>query len=308
MTRPARIALTSVIPAMTWVLSACGRPVLSVDDAVMFGDTLRLVAFVEREPMLGFRSSVKDCDVRFYVDGREIGEDDTNADGRASVKYDGPTDAETFEARAVLAGRKLRAAGSIHRWDEDRTIVAVDIDDTIAETEYTELIFEDADDSDPVHDSQETLRHIANDYHIVYVTARPRFLLDKTLDWLKEKKYPAGPVITVRGLRQMLRPGKSKRAVLHELRKRWSNLSIGIGNNAGDAYAYGANKMLCLIIPSADEDDDDFGRHAVLLRDWDAVAEVFEQNRDIFSDPKKLSRAVRGKRMLTLPLRRWEEK
>lgn len=304
---PARVSGTILFSQVALLLGACGGPVLSVDDAVILDDTLRLVAYVEREPVLGLRNSVEDCKVRFYIDGHEIDDDDTDEHGRASVKYKRPTGAEWFEARAVLSGQGLAAKGSIYRWDENRTIIAVDIDDTIADTKRKQLIFKDEDKSKPVHDSRKSLGRLAIDYHIVYLTARPRFLLEKTREWLREEKYPAGPVIPAPGLRQTARPGKFKRHMLDELRERWPNLLIGIGNNKGDAKAYGANEMLCLIIPPDDEEDDEFGHHAVVLDDWDAVAEVFVANRDVFSDPTTLSRAIRGREMLRLPLVKWNK-
>lgn len=296
---PLTIALT---------VAGCAPPVLSVDDAVTMGGDLRLVAFVEREPILGLRRDVEDVAVRFHLGGREVGDDDTDGDGRASVKCKLRADAvETFEARVTVDGRELRAVGTIHRWDSERTIIAVDIDDTIAETEYRQLILKDRDKkSDPVDDSRKTLRRLSDDYHIVYVTARPRFLLEKTRRWLKDEKFPLGPVETARGLRQTLRPTRHKTEVLEDLRDRWPNLLIGIGNNAGDAAAYGANKMLCLIVPPDRKDIDKIGRHAVILRDWDAVADVFEANRDILTDRKELKRAVKGKRLLALPAWRWD--
>jgi len=300
-----------ILAGIPWLvaLAGCGGPVVSVDDAVMFGDKLRLVAYVEKEPVLGLRRNVEDVEVRFYLNGRAVGDDDTDDDGRASIRIKhAPAGIGAFEARALVGGHDLRATAAVYRWHKDRTIIAVDIDDTIAETEYRQLILKDRDKkSDPVDDSRKTLSRLARDYHIVYVTARPRFLLEKTRRWLADERFPSGPVVTARGLRQTIRPARHKTKMLRDLRDRWPNLLIGIGNNAADAEAYGANRMLCLIVPPKGDAVDDIGRHAVVLRDWDAVADVFEQNRGVLTDPHEVARAVKGKRMLKLPLMRWED-
>ncbi len=298
----------AILVCLTASLPGCKPPILSVDDAVTLGDKLRIVAYVEKEPVLGLRRDVEKVRVDFYLNGASVGDDKTDGDGRADVKCRLPNESvSSFEARAVVDGVELRAQGAIHRWTRDRTIIAVDIDETISKTEYRPLILEDRDKkSDPVHDSRKTLRKLSADYHIVYVTARPRFLLDKTRRWLSDEKFPRGPVVTARGLRQWMRPRQHKTRALEDLRDDWPNLLIGIGNNANDAAAYGANKMLALIIPPDRKDIGDIGRHAIILRDWDAVADVFEANREVFGDRKQLERAVKGKRLLSLPVWRWD--
>jgi phosphatidate phosphatase PAH1 len=76
-------------------------------------------------------------------------------------------------------------------------IVACDIDSTISETSLNALFFDDIDStSRPIEGSVEVLREIARDYQIMYLTARPRFTLEKTRSWLDAHGYPREPVIT----------------------------------------------------------------------------------------------------------------
>lgn len=282
-------------------------PILSVDDVVVMpGEKTRLVAYVEREPVLGLRKDVEDVTVRFFVGGNEIGHDETDDDGRASVKCELQPGTGRYEARAVVDRRTLGAEGRVFTWDEDRVIIAVDVDDTIARTDYTELIFNE-DEIDALKRSAKTLGTLAADYHLVYLTARPRFLLDKTRAWLHEKDFPAGPVITAKGLRQSARQERFKRKRLKALRKQWPTLLIGIGNKDSDAEAYGAGGILSIMLEQ-DDKKGDFGRHSIVLHKWKAVAHFFEANRATLTDADKLKEVIKGERMLLQPVRRWKER
>ncbi|UCG32221.1 MAG: hypothetical protein JSU68_11200 [Phycisphaerales bacterium] len=297
-----------------WILGSalvpgCGPAILSADDALARegNSKVRLMAYVEQEPVLGLRRDVEDVRVRFYVDGREVGDDETDRDGRADDKCRLPDGtARRFEARARVEGRDLRSRGNIYTWRRNRTIIAVDVDNTLAETEYKELILEDEDDeSDPLKRSRKVLNRLAEEYQILYLTARPRFLLDKTREWLDEEDFPPGPVVTAKGIRQAARPEEFKRKSLEKLRDDWPNLLIGIGDKASDAEAYGANKMLAVIVGKDLEPG--IGPHAVVLRDWKRVDWFFEANRAVLSNPEELKDLIDDHGMLQVPLYPWRD-
>ncbi len=297
-------------PHFAWAclaLTACHAPVLSVDDAaVRPGAETRLSAYVERESLPWLRQDLKGTPVRFRVDGRDLGDDRTDDDGRASVERKLPPGAEWYEARATVNGRQLYAFGRLFTWDDRRVILAVDIDHTIERTEYRSLLVDKGEDeSDPLKRSADTLRALAGDFHILYLTGRPRFLLEKTRQWLKDKEFPDGPVLTAKGVRDMFRPGLFKAAELRRLRDAWPNLLIGIGDKASDADAYGSNDMLSLIV--SPRPDRDFPPHAIVLRDWKTLGKFFAQNREILIDPERLKQAIRGEVMLRRPLPRYRK-
>ena len=281
---------------------------MSVDDALVRRgrDKARLVAYVEQEPVLGLRRDLEDVRVRFYVEGREVGHDRTDRDGRARKKCRLPSGgADEFEARAAVDGRRLHSRGAVYTWRRYRTIVVVDVDHTLAETEYTELILEEEDEeSDPLKRSRRVLNRLGRDYQILYLTARPRFLLEKTRAWLEENEYPPGPVVTAKGLRQSAGAGEFKRKALEELREAWPNLLIGIGDNASDAAAYGATKMLTLIVGR--EPEPGIGPHAIMLRDWKRVGQFFEANQDLLGNPEELEELIDEKGLLLVPLYPWQ--
>jgi hypothetical protein len=186
-------------------------------------------------------------------------------------------------------------------------IIAVDIDHTIARTDYKDLLrMNSADESEPVEQSAETLNMLARDFHIVYLTGRPRFLIDKTRVWLRERGYPAGPVITSVRVRDMANPGAFKMRKLSVLRKSWPNLLIGIGNRAADAEAYGANDMLSVVVPS--NPGVSAGLHAVVLLNWKAVDAFFAANREVLADAARLKEAIAGRETLLRTLDQYQKR
>jgi hypothetical protein len=293
--------------AVLLLCTACRAPILSVDDAVIMGDRKsRLAAFVEREAGGLIRKDVEGATVRFYVGEDEIGREKTDEDGRARIDRRLPPNTRQYDARSVVAGAELQSAGRVFEWDERRVVIAVDIDHTIERTEYKELLSDEEDGSDPVKRSVETLNNLARDFHIVYLTGRPRFLLEKTRAWLREREFPEGPIVTAKGLGDALRPGEFKRKQLEDMRDHWPTLLIGIGDKATDADAYGANKMLALAVPPK-KSREAFGPHTIVLRDWKALAQFFDANRAALTDPKALKDALDGKLVLKRPVERYKK-
>lgn len=292
-------------PLILGVLAAagCKAPVLTVDDAVVLpGEKTRLVACVEREPVLGLCKDVEHVRVHFDVGESEIGAAKTDGEGVAEVKHKLLPGTDNYEARVLVDGRELRTLGHVFTWDKDRVIIAVDIDHTIGQTDYEGLLgsASSEDDSDPIKHSVETLKALASDFQIVYLTGRPRFLIDKTRIWLRQQGFPAGPVITSVRVRDLVNPSEFKRQKLHDLRKSWPKLLIGIGNQPGDAEAYGANEMLTLVLPSKPEQS--FGPHAIVFRNWKQVRKFFEANRAVLTNADALHDVIEGKESLLLPV------
>jgi len=297
-----------VAGAVLAACSGCGPAVLSVSDAIVSaGEPVRLTAFVYRDTIRGVGRDIEGVQVRFSVDGRPAGSARTDDDGWTSVQWALPTGgASRFGATAIVDGRTIRAGGAIYTWDKDRIILAVDVDGTLAETDYDDLILGRRDvESQPLPHAQQTLEKLSADFHILYLTARPHYYVQKTRRWLKDCGFPGGPVFTAPRLRDTIRHTRFKRRMLATLRKDWPNLLIGIGNKAADAEAYGPNGMLSLIVRRAA--DEDLGPHAIVLQDWPAVSRFFDANADVLCDPRELTRATRGEIMLLRPVVAWQQ-
>ncbi|HUW83161.1 MAG TPA: hypothetical protein VMZ31_10230 [Phycisphaerae bacterium] len=291
------------------VFGGCGPAVLSVSDAIVSpGEPVRLTAFVYRDTIRGVGRDIEGVQVRFRVDGSPARSARTDDDGWTSVQWALPSGgASRFEATALVDGRTTQAGGAIYTWDKERIILAVDVDGTLAQTDYDDLILGRRDaGSQPLPDAQQTLDQLSADFHILYLTARPQYYVEKTRRWLKDCGFPTGPVFTAPRLRDTIRHTRFKRRMLATLRKDWPNLLIGIGNKAADAEAYGASGMLSLIVRRVP--DKDLGPHAIMLADWPAVSRFFDANAEVLHDPRELTRATRGEIMLLRPVVAWQEK
>jgi hypothetical protein len=294
----------ALAPLAAMLLAACATPLLAVEDVMMFEDgRTRFVAFVEQERGWMLRG-VSDVDVHFIVDGQEVATARSDERGFAVVVADVSGKPEKFEAAATLDGQSFRSQGNLVHWRSDRVIVACDIDSTISETSLQALFFEDTDqESEPIAGSPETLHEIARDYEIMYLTARPRFTLEKTRRWLESHGYPRAPVITSLTVGDALAHTRYKTRAIRSLRRHYENLLIGIGNTSIDSESYGANGMLTLLVRPGG--DFTFGRHAIEFHDWEQIRNFFHANRELLRDPERLRAAVRGEEMMLIPTMRW---
>ncbi len=287
----------------------CGQPILTVDDAVAIGgEPVPLVAYAEREHFLGLRSDLEEINVTFLLDGQVVGQGVAGDQSHTSVVVKMPQPSpDHFQARARMFGKTFEDTGRIFHWRNDRNILVVDIDNTISHTDYKNLVLaEVVTVSPPIPGSREVLTRLAADYYILYLTARPRFLLKKTRSWLEQHDYPDGPIIAAPRLRDAIRSMKYKYQALEALQKRCPRLLIGIGNRDGDVAAYGANRMLPLMVN--DGDNQEARVHypwVVWLHDWQDIGRFFDANSDLLSDADALRRFVRDGGMLKQPYVPW---
>jgi hypothetical protein len=240
--------------------------------------------------------------VAFLVDGRKIGENTADDEGCVAVMTDSLEGTPvTFVARAQIGDKTLEATGRVFHWQRGRVIIAVDIDHTISQTNYRKLVLKErVDISPPIAGARETLDDLAKDYYILYLTARPRFLIEKTRDWLAHYNFPPGPVVAAPRVRDAMRQLQFKQKKLHELRLRWPALLIGVGNHASDIEAYASSRMLPVIVYNGGEE-----KHysdAVVLQDWQSVHQFFDANTQTLTSPAKLEKVIDGQIMILQPL------
>ena len=297
MSPPARLlSLALLLP-----LAGCGRIVVTAQDCIVGPDgRAELTAFVEREPFQGIRRSVNTARVDFTLDGRPVGTVTTTGDGRAVLTVDLPPGVADFDVRARYKGHDLRDRGRAFRWDPTRTAVAVDIDDTLSHTDYAVLLFREEDDrSDPLRGSRAAMNTLALDFHIVYLTGRTRFLADKTRHWLESRGYPPGPIVTAPRIRDTILQPFFKRQALTELRARWPNLLIGIGDRWVDTFAYEPNGLLTLLVDGDDETTPD--RAVFRFARWRRIAEFCRLNRSMLNPADVLHTALDARANFLLP-------
>ena len=280
------------VPVLAAVLTAllaggCGRPELLCGNTVVMGDQdTVLLAMVKREHGV-FAERLRDVEVGFYAGDQQLARTRTDDRGFAVAVGRLPAGARSLEARASVDGHAMASQGQVLVWEPGRPIVVCDIDGTISDTDYQTLVFKQEDrGSEPLPDAAETLQKLSKQYNILFITARPVFLRDKTRQWLQQHGFPLSPVIYTPELRDMRMVEQYKQRVISRLMQLYPDLLIGIGNAETDSQAYTSDGMLAVMID--DGENRRFRSEAIALRTWKRVAQFFEVNQDVLSSPSRL--------------------
>ena len=286
---------------------ALGETIINLQDCVAAPDgRTTLVADIREETLLGIAKDVEGESVHFWVAGKEIGAIIGGDDGISILECTLPNDKiETIEATALVDGEKLRTEARVFRWDPARVVVVIDIDDTICKTEFDDVLLEEKDDSEAHRNSRETLHALTRDYELLYLTARPSYLLEKTRNWLAMRGFPPAPIIVSQRKRDLLNQGRYKKHAIQRMKRAWPNILIGIGDRESDAYAYGKSAMLSIIV--GQERDDDFGRHCLHMRNWKTIRRFFDHNRKTLTDPEACRKAVAGEQPLLFTINPYKD-
>lgn len=174
-----------------------------------------------------------------------------------------------------------------------RTTIVLDIDDTLSHTDYFDLILQTGrEKSRPLRGAGEAVRHLAEQFDLVYLTSRPTYLLPATASWLDRNGFPPGPVYTADRVAELLNVRRYKTRYLAELLKRHPHACIGIGDRSSDARAYRANGMVSVIVNP--DEDSHFNSRDVVLRSWSDVAGFFNANAEFLGDPQRIRAAVQA--------------
>jgi len=169
-----------------------------------------------------------------------------------------------------------------------RSMIAVDIDETISKTDYSAVLWGiGKDKSKPLPHAQAALQQLSQRFDILYVTARPRSIRGKTQQWLDRYDFPKGRLVTSAKLDEFIFQSNYKRDILKQLKREYPNLVIGIGDKASDARACRDARMLPMVVhpwPTHKYRADD-----VVLQDWQAVLDYFGANMAFLSNPQQMN-------------------
>lgn len=144
--------------------------------------------------------------------------------------------------RMVVAGDHTSADALIDVVPDNSDIVVSDVDGTLTTSEnaeYPALLTGNLPDANP--DAAKVLSTLAaKGYRIVYLTARPEFLTDRTREFLAERGFPLGIVHTTTVLTGALggAAAEFKSGELQRLKAHGLNIKWAFGNKESDATAY----------------------------------------------------------------------
>jgi hypothetical protein len=285
----------------------CGPVVLTLEDVVLLPERASVfVAQLERETPFGVRNALEDQRVTFWLGNQFVGTARTDAEGLARLVSDAEhsVTADTARAGATLGFQRVRAKRPVYRWNPDRVIVAVDIDHTISRTDHASVLLEEVDtQSTPLPGAIEGVEMIQSELHLLYLTARPSFLREKSREWIALHGFPAAPLIMPPHTSALLDQAETKRKILTERREFLPNLLIGIGDTASDAIAYSSAGMLGIIL--APLEDSPELPNVVVMDDWSRIVEFFAINAETLAAPERLADLLEREAVaeLVIPIR-----
>lgn len=272
------------------VFGGCGRIVLTADDVVYMPDRDTIfVAQVEEESPFLVRDGVEKEAVTFLLDGKTVGHARTDSEGRAQLvkRVRISPDASQYTARIQTTTQTMDVDRPIHRWDPGKVILVVDVDHTLSRTNYETLLTEPIDTrSEPYDGAREVLTTLGERYELLYMTARPRFLLDKTRQWLHDHEFPNAPLVTTRSVSALLDQAEKKRDMLRRRKELWPNMLVGIGDKDTDIEAYSATRMLSVVLAPAELPSD--APNVVMFADWPAIGRFFDRHATTLESAKAL--------------------
>lgn len=321
MLQPTRILILSrpaaaLVTARSWVAASqrfiammlvaalaagCQQTMLTVSDAFCTPDQKSaLEARLERTARGGM-AGIAGVPITFYFHDQRLGEAVTDDMGVARLTCELPADSTHFRAEARHAGDPLKGEGLVFRFPPGRMVIVCDIDGTVSMTHYRELVFDEHDmASRPFDDAAAVLTKLNERFGLVYLTARPGFLLEKSKRWLEANGFPRAPVITTPGLAQSIGVQKFKAERIAHLKRVLGRVGIGIGNAETDSEAYAMQHLLTIILDN--DDDNRFRSHAVVLRDWKMIEAFFDANREVLEDYDRLQAAIDGEAFIRRPI------
>ena len=204
----------------------------------------------------------------------------TNEDGWAefSVRFEGPG-LHTVVVEAVKKHEDSERRGEevflVACRTAERVSVVLDVDDTLTASDAQFL------SSHPEVRDGETVAvvsRLAERYDLIYLTGRLRWGTPRTRAWLREMGFPAAPLF-VRDIKQTLaiRAATFKEEALGELRRRFPNIVVGVGDEDGDVEAYTENGMLAILIE--EEEDESWN-----VKKWSQIRELLLAEDVTFAD------------------------
>lgn len=269
-------------------IAGCGSPVITADDVVVApGQAGQFVVSLDRQ--FG-KASVVGAEVEVLVNGKPVGTATTDSNGVAVVAAPVDGSASSYVVRARAGNEMAQGQGRIFNWNGGRTAVAIDVDDTISATDYGSLFLTDIDSTSPPLDhSPSAVRAMASHYDIVYLSARPRWLHEKTKVWLEQHGFPPGPILHASRFEACFHQERYKREMLNDFQRKFPNLLVGVGDKGVDDRAYGDNRMLGVIL---EKSPDKYRDHCVVLPDWRQIEDFFVSNRDALTDATRLQQMI----------------
>ncbi|OOM73725.1 hypothetical protein CLPUN_43590 [Clostridium puniceum] len=180
---------------------------------------------------------------------KKIGRALTDSDGR--IKYNVPDNMKLEVGlhliKMYVEGDGTEANMYIQVLNTDKKYVIFDMDGTLTTSdfesvkEYSGEFFNSSYKAEMYNNANDVVKYyVAKGYEIVYLTARPYWLIEESQNWLIEKKFPRGLIHTSEGSELLLGASAAtfKEEYLKQLKAQGIQFCYGYGNASSDVTAY----------------------------------------------------------------------
>lgn len=262
----------------------CARRLLIAEDVVFpQGRPAELAAAVDQQSLVIFTKGIPDTPVEFVLDNEPVAKAVTDKEGRAAVQPVPVQSQPTYKARANLGGKVVESTGRIYAWDPEKPAVAIDIDETLSLSEYINIIWGDGLVSKPLPGSPQAVQQLAKEYQIIYWSIRPRFMYHRTRRWLEKHGFPDGPMLFTDSFHAAFHQVERKEKMLAELREKWPNVRVAVGDKLADVVACNKTGIVPFIVnPLLPK----FKHHAIVVPDWKTLMARSDAIRDASASPQ----------------------
>ena len=207
---------------------------------------------------------IEDATVEFVLKDKSLGVVRTDDEGYATLKWRAPevegdylikvriidVPSNKFKEALKVAPASLLVAVRA----EQTPFIVIDLDHTVVDSSFFSVLLGKAK---PMKGAAKTIKELNRHYSLIYLTHRPELLANKSKNWLNKNGFVRAPLL-VSSLRQAIgSSAKFKATRLKNLRQKFPNICIGIGDKFEDVQAYLDNDMVAYLIPHYDKNDDD---------------------------------------------------
>lgn len=226
--------------AQGFLLNSQGQNLFQAFDVITTpGQEVELVTRIQGGQ---YMSGVPGRTVEFRYKDMVIGTAITGSDGIAKIDWDAPSNVGDYNLTAQVIATEADTTnyGSepllVAVRHADQKILISDIDDTISHSSTQDVLFGTPAAFD---DSADVLKRCRDaGWTIIYLTHRPDYYNRKSRQWLKDKGYPIGPLLTSKVDEFVSGSGTFKTAKVGEVMRSFPNIRIGVGDKISDCQAY----------------------------------------------------------------------
>ncbi len=231
--------------------------------------------------------------VRDAHSGDEVYRGQTDDDGRLTFRRRFPHVGNYFfEARAAdeVDGAEVKPAlFGIYVRQADAPFVVSDIDKTLVESGFARVLLGMAE---PFDNAENVLQRLVDEreWSVIYLTQRPDYLEPLSKNWLRKHGFPPGPVVPTNLETLIQGSGRFKTGAVRDLKERFPNIKLAIGDKYSDSKAYTSNDVKSILIPPVDWDEDD-------SEYWDEQIQQLQQVEDeveVVQDWHEIEQAIFG--------------